>query len=57
MDFGGFYHGNNIGAGSPLLPERFPLAPPPRGRGDNAVFPTTVVLFKWFKVKACEFSS
>ncbi|CAK9192949.1 unnamed protein product [Sphagnum troendelagicum] len=34
------------GAGSPLLPERFPLPPPPRGRGDNAVFPTTVVLLK-----------
>jgi hypothetical protein len=46
MDFGGFYHGNNIGAGSPLLPERFPFTPPPRGRGDNAVFPTTVVLYK-----------
>jgi hypothetical protein len=43
---GGFYHGTNIGAGSPLLPERFLLPPPPRGRGDNAVFPTTVVLLK-----------
>jgi hypothetical protein len=44
FNFGGFYDGTNMGAGSPLLPEKFPLTPPPRGRGDNAVFPTTIVL-------------